>query len=342
MDTQGKNLEKATLDRALAALQLHGLDVLARRDVPIEGGRRADAEVTITYAGRELHCLAEVKHHLRPATLGATLQQLRALGEKPLLVADHVTPPMAERLRKEGIWFADAAGNAYIEEPPLFVWVIGRPRVRERTRKAEYRAFQPGGLRVLFALLCQPELIEQPYRKIAEYAGVAHGTVGWVMAELPDHGFMAEYRKRRVLVQYERLLVQWAEAYARTLRPKQILAQYQADEIDWWKHLDAGAYGYLLGGEPAGARLTNYLRPERITLYGKEINQKLAARHALRPAENGNVEILEQFWNFAADRPGLVPKPLVYADLLATGETRCIETAELIYRDIVNGLEQTD
>lgn len=342
MDKQAQDLEKATLDRALAALRLQGVDTRARTEVRIDGDRRADAEITIAYGGRELLCLAEVKRHLRPATLGATLQQLRALGAKPLLVADYVTPPMAERLRKEGIWFADAAGNAYIEEPPLLVWIIGRPRVRERTRKAEYRAFQPGGLRVLFALLCQPELIEQPYRKIAEYAGVAHGTVGWVMAELPEHGFLTEYRKRRVLVQQERLLVQWAEAYARTLRPKLLLAQYRAEEIAWWEDMDAEAFDYLLGGEAAGARLTRYLRPERITLYGKQINQKLAARHALRPAENGNVEILEQFWNFPANTPGIVPKPLIYADLLATGETRCIETAELIYQDIVNGLDRPD
>jgi len=247
---------------------------------------------------------------------------------------------MAERLREQGVWFADAAGNAYIEEAPLLIWVVGRPRVREPVRKTQPRAFQPSGLRVLFALLCKPELIDQPYRKIAEYADVAHGTVGGVMAELPQHGFMTEYRKRRVLVQYERLLTQWAEAYARTLRPKQMLVQYQTNEIDWWKDLNVGDYGYVLGGEPAGAHLTRYIRPERITLYGIGVNQKLAARFALRPAEHGNVEVLERFWSFPADTPGLAPRPLIYADLLNTGETRCMETAELIYQDIVNGLNR--
>ena len=340
MDNSGRTLNKDTLDHALTALKRHGLHVRVRRDVKRDAGPRADAEVRIEYAGRDLVCLAEVKHHLRPATLGATLQQLRALGEKPLLLADHVTPPMAERLREQGVWFADAAGNAYIEEAPLLIWVVGRPRVREQVRKPEPRAFQPSGLRVLFVLLCKPDLIDHPYRRIADYAGVAHGTVGGVMAELPQHGFMTEYCKRRVLVQYERLLTQWAEAYARTLRPKQILVQYQANEIDWWKDLDAGAYDYLLGGEPAGARLTRYIRPERITLYGQAINPRLAARFALPPAEHGNVEVLEQFWNFPADTPGLTPRPLIYADLLNTGETRCIETAELIYQDIVDGLER--
>ena len=333
-------MENDTLHQALAALEQHGVTTMVGREVALKNGHRADAEVKVNFAGSELICLTAIKHHLRPATIGATLQQLRTLGDTPLLVADYITPPIAERLRKEGLWFADAAGNAYIEKPPMYIWVVGRPKPRAQTKRAEPRAFQPSGLRVLFALLCKPELIDQPYRTIAHYAAVAHGTVGWVMAELPQHGFMTEFRKRRILVQPERLLVQWAEAYARALRPKQVLAQYQADDIDWWKDFDATDYGYLLGGEPAGAKLTQYLHPERLTFYGEKLNNKLTARYALRPQENGNVEILETFWNFPQGNTDLAPTPLIYADLLQTGDTRCIETAKIIYREIIDGFDR--
>jgi hypothetical protein len=58
----------------------------------------------------------------------------------------------------------------------------------------------------------------------------------------------------------------------------------------------------------------------------------------LKRETNGNVEILKRFWNFNHDRPDpdnkhldLVHPVLIYADLLATGDARNIETAEIVY-----------
>ncbi|HCN91356.1 MAG TPA: hypothetical protein DIT28_19630, partial [Oxalobacteraceae bacterium] len=44
-----------------------------------------------------------------------------------------------------------------------------------------------------------------------------------------------------------------------------------------------------------------------------------------------------RFWNFPGDpeHDKLVPPLLVYADLLATGDARCIETAKMIYETYV-------
>ena len=102
-------------------------------------------------------------------------------------MADYVTPPMAEELRARGIPFVDAAGNAFLEQPPLFIWVKGeKPQLATGAgRPPAGRAFQASGLQVLFALICHPEWADLPYREIAQRTNVAHGTVGWVMAELP-------------------------------------------------------------------------------------------------------------------------------------------------------------
>jgi hypothetical protein len=53
----------------------------------------------------------------------------------------------------------------------------------------------------------------------------------------------------------------------------------------------------------------------------------------MRAAEDGNVEILERFWNFetAKDMPEVVPPILVYADLLATHDSRNADAARMIY-----------
>jgi hypothetical protein len=55
---------------------------------------------------------------------------------------------------------------------------------------------------------------------------------------------------------------------------------------------------------------------------------------AARTATEGVLEVRKPFWGGApheAARPDTVPPALVYADLLATGDGRCIETAQLIY-----------
>ena len=51
---------------------------------------------------------------------------------------------------------------------------------------------------------------------------------------------------------------------------------------------------------------------------------------------------MKKFWNFENnDYPGLTHPILIYADLLATGDPRNIETAKIIYeKDIVRYLRE--
>ena len=176
-------------------------------------GRRRGAD---RRRGQARTYVAEIKRGLRPATLGAVLHQLQRREKPGLLVADYLTPPMTETLKAQEIAFLDATGNAYLDQPPLYVWVTGqRPAVRPAAGAPATRAFRTGGLKVIFALLCHPEWVDDPYRTIAERACVAHGTVGWVMTDLQQLGFVADVKGRRRLLQGERLLKQWSEAYAR-------------------------------------------------------------------------------------------------------------------------------
>jgi hypothetical protein len=263
------------------------------------------------------------------------INQLEHLGQPALLVTDYVTPPLADILKERGIPFLDIAGNAYLNHQPLLVWVKGqKPNQTLTTANVPTRTFNPSGLQVIFPLLCHPEWTDRPYREIAKLAGVAHGTVGWVLAELPKLGFMAEVGGKRRLLQPERLLQQWVEAYARTLRPRLLLGRFHTDVLDWYKTIDLDKYGFLLGGEPAAARLTHHLRPGTVTLYGAKLEPRLLLDQRLRADPQGNVEILRRFWQFDNENP-ITPLPLVYADLLAIGDARCLETAKLLYGDII-------
>jgi hypothetical protein len=111
------------------------------------------------------------------------------------------------------------------------------------------------------------------------------------------------------------------------------MGRYQAAEPDWWKKLDAAKYKVMLGAEPAAAIATRYLRPGVVTLYAQEAPARLMADYRLRKVEEGTIELRRRFWPFDHkwEHPALTPPVLIYADLLATGDARCIETAQIIY-----------
>jgi hypothetical protein len=149
-----------------------------------------------------------------------------------------------------------------------------------------------------------------------------------------------EVRKKRRLVERERLLARWVQDYAARLRPKLQLARYRAKALDWTAEIMPQDYGYLLGGEPAAQRMTGHLRPGTATFYGERANTQLMIDQRLQPDLTGNVEIMERFWNFQTPVAGMVPPILVYADLLAIGDPRCIEVAKEMYGGIVDRLKQ--
>ena len=332
--------EHVLLDAAIEAVQGLGVVVEIVQRNPQLGRARADALVRVTHGGQEVLYAVEVRRTLHPATLGAALQQLERLGQQAMLVTDYVTPALADELKARHIAFLDTAGNAYFEQPPLLIWVKGQKPAAKPATQTAGRAFQPTGLQVLFTLLCNPQAVNRPYRELAEMAGVAHGTVGSVIPDLQQLGYVRDLKGKRGtrrLFELERLLDEWATTYARVLRPRTLLGRYYVPTLEGWKDWPLAEHGALWGGEPAAAVLTDYLRPGVLTLYAEKVPGLLAARQKFMkepaPGHTAVVEVRKRFWSFPGDprHNNLVPPLLVYADLLATGDARCIETAKMIY-----------
>lgn len=331
--------EAELLQAAVQALAGYGIpaEIAPEPARPKADRMQVDGALRLVLGGKRQTFLVETKRWLTPATLGHVVTRLRDLGKNAILVTDYVTPPVAKKLKDLDIAFVDAAGNAYLQRPPVLIWVVGRKPAATQQRFRAGRAFQPTGLKLIFALLCRPDLVNAGFREIAEFAGVAHGTVGWVLGDLREMGYLVETGNTRTRVRRLRdprkLLTQWAEAYARTLYPQLLMGRYQAADPDWWKKLDAAKYEVMLGAEPAAAIATRYLRPGVVTLYAQETPARLMADYRLRKAEEGNVELRRRFWPFDHKwkHPALTPPVLIYADLLATGDARCIETAQIIY-----------
>jgi hypothetical protein len=331
-----KNLETELLDLALEALKKHvPIQVEVEKIEPAHKLKlRADLLLRMKIEDKEVRYYAEFKANLTKAHIGLILLQKEQLPYQMLLITRYVTGEMAEQLKKEEIQFIDTAGNAYINQPPLYIFIKGN-RLPELYKPTPIgRAFYPTGLRVIFAFLCNPGLENKPYRDIAAVADVALGTIGWVMRELRELGFLLDMgRKGKKLIQKENLLNRWVTDYPEKLRPKLVLGRFRGDR-DWWQQRTLNANFAQWGGEVAAAKLTEYLKPEIVTIYinPKHLNQ-LLVENRLGRDERGDVEILERFWTPLEELPYdiLVHPILIYADLLATVNQRNIDTAKIVY-----------
>ena len=338
--TQLHEQEIKILENALAALnRTTGLNAAMITHEPKRAtGARPDAAIQIEANGKRFRFFAEVKTVDRAVALAAAKHQIEPYGDRGVLVAPYLTAELANHCRKElDLQFIDTAGNAYLRAPGLYIFIRG-----ERPQALRAPGTRGGGtataLRIVFVLLCKPGLLNAPYREIVAAAGVALGAVGWVFFDLQGRGYIAGgLRKRnRRLLDPARLLDEWATNFPIKLRPKLNPRRFEAPDPDWWQkaRLEAGA---RWGGEVAAAKLTHYLRPATYTIYldpekAPEALATLVQQHRLRAAPQGNVEILDAFWNFEPEETerDLVPPILIYADLMATLDPRNLEVAKLI------------
>jgi hypothetical protein len=333
MRQKDRRAEKRILDDALRTFEeVTGTPAIV---LPVEIGPQEGGVDAVVRLGREGTLVAEVKRTLTPATLGHAVAQLQRFKGPAIIVTPYVTPQMAERLKALDVPFVDTAGNAYVKTPGILIYVTGRKVTGEAQAERPVRVFRATGLRLIFALLCRPELTALPYREIANAAGVALGTVNTAIKDLKRLRYLRETKaKGRVLENPKALMDVWAEAYHRELRPRLKPRRFKVANPDWWKTEDLAALDMWLGGEPAATVLTKHLRPGLVTVYGDAHFADLA--RTVRPAKDaiGNLELLQKFWNFEPHQPvkghRLAPPLLIYADLLATADARNLEAAEII------------
>ena len=94
---------------------------------------------------------------------------------------------------------------------------------------------------------------------------------------------------------------------------------------------------FFWGGETGGAWLTNYLVPEKYSIYTREDKMKLMKDLKLVPDTAGPVEMIEVFWNTDLDyKQGLVPPLLIYAELITSLDSRNRETAIRIKENYID------
>jgi hypothetical protein len=254
-----------------------------------------------------------------------------------VMIIPQVTTDMAERLREEDTQFMDTAGNCFIDQPPFYIFIKGNKLQGAVKVPVVGRAFKQTGLKVLYALLCNPGLENETYRTIAAKTNVALGMVNWVLNELIELGYLLETGKGRArhirLIEKEKLLQRWITGYAEQLRPKLLIGRYRGAD-GWWQKALLNPEKAQWGGEVAAGKLTNYLKPQTITVYvDKDNPEAVLIQNRLKKDPGGDVELLHRFWqpDTIVPQGDTVHPILIYADLMAIGNQRNIETARILY-----------
>jgi len=219
-------------------------------------------------------------------------------------------------LRQQGRHYLDAAGNASVQTPDFFLLVEGQTLAPPATPIAP----APVGLRLLYYLLSDPELLQAPYREISQRVGVALGSVSTFFTELRQQGLLREEATRQI-VDTKLLLARWLEDYSYLLRPTLGAQRYRwktAPSVRWRQlPMVTGAYW---GGEPAARLLLQekHSSPRSFTLY----SDCLPDWGLVPDPVAGSLEVLAPPFPLPqlAGTGGIAHPLLVYTDLLLSSQ----------------------
>lgn len=262
-----------------------------------------------------------------------------------LVLAPHVTEASAEIFDRTGVDYLDRAGNALLRWERMLVDVRGRRRMDlPNSPASQSRLFSASGVRVIFALLSWPSLVNRPLREIAHVAKTSLGTAQATISGLKNAGYIfAPGSGEHSLIRTRELLDRWVEAYSIRLEPKLGKGYFASTLPDWWMGADfnPGDFGVQVGGEAAAWMMDGFLKPTTCTLYSDDLPLDLikARRlHRVDPHDPMAVAMRQKFWR-DPDFPGIsldspvVPAPLIYADLLVSGEPRQREAAAKLRKE---------
>lgn len=272
----------------------------------------------------------ELKKNLMPGRMVYIKRQL--IDQKAILFADYVPPVIAEMLIQENLEYVDQSGNMFLKDADNCILVKYCTKPKSIEMKSGWgRAWTPTGLKVIFLLLTEPAALNWAYRKISKYAGVSLGSVKYVMADLQERKLLAKMQNKLCFNDINKLREGWVEAYVEKLFEKQPVQRYSGK-------LDTPLENYpaAFTGETAAGGL-DLIKTDKVCIYQWGNINELIVRNRWKQDENGNIEVRQAFWPEIRDFKNMVPFLLVYADLIAENDGRCLEVANILFERYLTG-----
>ncbi|AZQ59325.1 hypothetical protein EJ994_11090 [Maribacter sp. MJ134] len=282
----------------------------------------------------------EFKNEVRPHNI--SLFEKTRSKELPVLVASkYITPKAKEALKARNINYIDSFGNAFLNLDNLKLYIEknnGKPVHNQYSD-----VFTQSGGQILFHLLQNPELINATYRHLAEISKVSLGSVSKMINGLLDEDFAVKWdnEKKYQLVRMEELLEKWIDVLNQKILPVYKLGKYSFSKNRFEIKENSPEFETRWGGESGAAMLTNYLKPEKYTLFTNRPKQDLIKNYRLLPQEDGEISVYHPFWKLGScdhdyEDSNVVAHPLlIYAELIYSGNDRNIETAKIIFDEYI-------
>ena len=251
------------------------------------------------------------------------------------LFAPTVGSEVAKRLDDGDVNYVDLAGNCRVRIGDEFVAIIeGRKAPQKSPRE---RALRAPSLQVLFTLLADPALIDEPVRSIAAATGrISPQTVTdlrkrlvaeeWVLKAGRRHTWAPQGKEQALdllLADYDRLARHLQLGRFRT-RPGDLTELEQSIALQ----LDKRDMIWDWGGGAALQRHNGFYRGTRTIVYVEgELQKPLSG---LVPDERGEVIFARYPGPRARTRDGDLAPLLIYLDLMTEGQPRAREAADEI------------
>lgn len=293
-----------------------------------------DYLVNLKIGANKIKVPIEDKSELRNIHL-SQLQDLKRINPDFILIANNIAKPLRQKLREIKINFVDGCGNASINIGDIHIYLDG---LKGNGLPEKVRTFRASHLKLIWLFLQKPSYINKSYRDIAEITQVSLDTISKTLTALKNQGFVIPVdENRNKMVRTKELMDKWLNGFEDTLKPKLKKAKYRFADLKMnknWQNIKLDTKNILWGGEPAAAKLTEYLIPEIFTIYTNLSEKELLRQYRMIQDHEGNIEVYQQFFNPEAFHYNdLVPPLLIYADLQISGDERNIETAKMIFEE---------
>ena len=316
--------ESEILQRAFGHLkELLGFDAAYHQDC-------TDYDALACIEGHTFVC--EVKTVLNSSNFNNTVCRCNELGRKTgkpvLLVVGNTSTTFIRKAQNCGVNVLDAAGNCNIKCDPLFVCCLGNKQEMLPDKKP--LALRASGIKALCFLLMGRDNVARSVRDIQAATGVSLGTINTLIQTLTRNGYVFVADGKRHLRNAEPLLNFFVEMYSQILKPQQYLAtmSFVPRAKEQWRVLVL-PHGMQWGGESGACLIDGYLFPEKYCIYTSVPSEALLRGKIAVPNKNGEIQVFQKFWGCAEDSR-TVPALIVYADLMGSGNGRCIEAAQRI------------
>jgi hypothetical protein len=294
-----------------------------------------DGKLTLKVNKKQLTFNVEVKTEVR-GTLMPKILEWHEKFAPFLLIAERIHSRLKRELKNHQIAYLEGNGNFFLKNDDIWIIIDVNPPLPAE-KETNNRAFTKTGLKVLFDFLADKELLQKPYREIAEQTQTSVGNVANIIQGLKKEQFIGSLdEKISGILDEQGLINRWVVEYDKRLKKELYIASFRmADSNRDWRDIKLDLTQTRWGGEPGGEILTNYLRPEELTLYTDETRNELMKNYKLIPDERGEIKAYRKFWSRQPENVTTVPPLLVYADLVNTQDKRCLETALKLYEQYI-------